>query len=125
MVVFHLPVAVGGTRVACWDKDVLSLLFYQPLINPCDPARGGGSGTGTSPEDSAETLTRVPAPPQEWPGGAEVGHRCLGPLITLAELVITESPQRALPRIPTSREEQSHTVDKHLSTLDLFFSSAT
>ena len=48
--------------MACWDKDVLSLLFYQPLINPCDPARGGGSGTGTSPEDSAETLTRVPLP---------------------------------------------------------------
>lgn len=125
MVVFHLPVAVGSTRVARWDKDALSLLFYQPLINPCDPAPGGGSGTGTSPEDSAETLTRVPAPPQERPGGAEMEHRCLGPLVTLPELVITESPQRALPRIPTSSEEQSHTVDKHLSTLDLFFSLAT
>lgn len=109
--------------MARWDKD--AVIAVLPLINPCDPARGEGSGTGTSPEDSGETLTRVPAPPQEWPGGAEVGDRCLGPLVTLPELVITDSPQRALPGIPTSSKEQSHTVDQHLSTLDLFFSSAT
>lgn len=54
--------------MARWDKDALSLLFFQPLINPCDPEPGGGSGTGASPENSAERLTRVPAPPQEWPG---------------------------------------------------------
>ena len=95
--------------MARWDKDALSLLFFQPLINPCDPAPGGGSGTGTPPEDSAKRLIRVP--PQEWPGGAEMGHCCLGSLVTLPELVITESPLKALPRIPTSSEEQSHTVD--------------
>lgn len=113
---FSIWLAAGGTPVAHWNKDALSRLFYQLLINPFDPLLEGGSGTRASPEESTKTVTRVLAHPSTAWGS---------PDRTPLSLATHHLPRvGSLPRILTSSEEQSHTVHKPPKYSGLVLSSA-